>query len=816
MIDLICPHNLAVRARGHGFRALFLLASLLAASSPAQTLTLLKSFNAEANATGSNPKAQLVVGSGNMLYGTTTIGGSDGSGVVFKMQTGGSGFTVLWNFSGGNDGASPCGRLLLSGSTLYGTTSSGGVSNAGTVFSVNINGTGFTTLYSFSGGSDGGTPDAGLVLSEDTLYGTAFSGGAGGYGTVFALRADGGGFTNLHSFSGGDDSGNPYAELAISGAILYGTATGVSSDITNYGSIFSLSTSGSNFTVLKTFIAGDGTGANPYGGLVVSGDELYGTTESGTPGYGTVFKLSAGGGGFATLYSFTDETDGGNPYGGLVLSGGELYGTTESDGYGDGKVFRLSAAGSGFATLLSFAASGGLSGVNPYGGLVLSGSTLYGTTFGKGGYQASGNGTVFSVNTSGSETAVLTSFAVGSGATGPVGPLLLTGGTLYGTTGGGSSGDGTLFSIKTNGSGFATVFSFTVAGDAEPLGGLVLSGSLLYGTTGLSAGYGSVYKMTTQGELTTLATFDDTDGGYPSSPLTLSGGYFYGTTYEGGSNGYGTVYRITTGGTLTTLVSFTETNGAGPSGGLTRGSDGNFYGTTSGGGSNSYGTVFQMAPSGALTTLASFDQTNGSYPSAALTLGLDGNFYGTTQQGGSNYGGTVFQVTTNGALVTLVSFDYTNGATPSAGLTLGRDGNFYGMTGQGGANGYGTVFLVTTNGSLVTLVSFDNAHGSGPSGSLIEDGEGVFYGTTLSGGSAGYGTVFSLSLPTPQLAITPSGPNLILSWPAFETAFALQSTYDLGVAAAWNPVSLTPAIVNGQNTVTIPLSGSQMFFRLMQ
>src|SRR6266478_6055859 len=138
-------------------------------------------------------------------------------------------FTTLHSFNYSSDGATPYAGLILSGSnTLYGTARDGG-NNAGTVFALNTDGTGFTNLHNNAGNR------AGLILSGNTLYGTADSGGSSGNGTVFAVNTDGMGFTNLHSFtatSGSDpnftnsDGANPYAGLLLSGDTLYGTASG--------------------------------------------------------------------------------------------------------------------------------------------------------------------------------------------------------------------------------------------------------------------------------------------------------------------------------------------------------------------------------------------------------------------------------------------------------------------------------------------------------------------------------------------------------------------------------------------------------------
>ena len=167
----------------------------------AQTLPTLHGFtatdpNTGANTDGANPQAGLVV-SGNTLYGTAKYGGSYGNGTVFALSTNGTGFTNLYNFTGGSDGNLPQSVLILSGSTLYGTAPTGGGRDNGTVFALSTNGTGFTNLYSFTSGnynssgiitnSDGAFPYAGLILSGNTLYGTAEAGGRSGNGTVFSL-----------------------------------------------------------------------------------------------------------------------------------------------------------------------------------------------------------------------------------------------------------------------------------------------------------------------------------------------------------------------------------------------------------------------------------------------------------------------------------------------------------------------------------------------------------------------------------------------------------------------------------------------------
>jgi uncharacterized repeat protein (TIGR03803 family) len=320
----------------------------------------------------------------------------------------------------------------------------------------------------------------------------------------------------------------------------------------------------------------------------------------------------------------------------------------------------------------------------------------------------------------------------------------------------------------------ATLVNFTYNGatnvGAAPEAGLVQgSDGNFYGTTtsGGTNGYGTVFKVTPAGVLTTLVNFTDNGstnaGAVPAYAALVQGsdGNFYGTTASGGANGYGTVFQMTLSGELTTLVNFTgnvsPNQGLNPSAALVQGSDGNFYGTTALGGANNAGTVFQMTPTAVLTTLVNFTGNGsndaGSQPSAGLVQGSDGNFYGTTFYGGTNGLGTVFKMTSAGVLTTLVNFTG-NGSTnvggyPNAGLVQGSEGNFYGTTAFYGTNGNGTVFKMTPAGVLTPVVYFTNNGstdaGDNPKAGLIQGSDGNFYGTTYGGGTNADGTVFKMT-----------------------------------------------------------------------
>lgn len=261
--------------------------------------------NSYTNFGGAYPEAVLMEGSGT-LYGVTGNGGAYGNGSVFKMGTNGTGFTVLKDFpardrfSGTNtDGANP-NALVLSGSTLYGTTASGGSFDTGLVFRMNTDGTGFAVLRNFEAfvSGDAAHPNGGLLLVGGTLYGTTVNGGAGTFGTVFRINTNGTGYSVLKNFAFSDGA-SPGTSLAMAGSMLFGTTSGGG---WGGGTVFGLRSNGMEHAVLKYFppaIRNLGTdtytnsdGARPQAGVLLSEGALYGTTYwGGGSGYGTVFKL---------------------------------------------------------------------------------------------------------------------------------------------------------------------------------------------------------------------------------------------------------------------------------------------------------------------------------------------------------------------------------------------------------------------------------------------------------------------------------------------------------------------------------------------
>ena len=342
---------------------------------------------------GESPLGSLVQ-DGTKLYGMTSGGGSSNLGAIFSVNTDGSGYAVLHSFTGTvGDGSYPCGSLVQSGTKLYGMTESDGASDLGTIFSINIDGSGFTLLHSFAGGTgDGMYPNGTLILDGTTLYGMTNNGG-NDLGTVFSINTDGSGFKLIHAFVESDGA-YPYGDLLLSGSTLYGMT--FSGGALGEGTIFSVDVSGSGFAVLHNFAGGATDGAEPYGSLIKDSTKFYGITyNGGVSNAGTVFSMNFDGSGFTLLHSFAGgTTDGSDPYyANLVLSNSVLYGMAQYGGLGNsGVIFSIGSDGTEFTVLHSFAGDT-TDGGWPYGSLILSDSTLYGMTLSGG---TGDSGTVFS------------------------------------------------------------------------------------------------------------------------------------------------------------------------------------------------------------------------------------------------------------------------------------------------------------------------------------------------------------------------------------------------------------------------------------
>jgi uncharacterized repeat protein (TIGR03803 family) len=384
-------------------------------------------------------------------------------------------FSVLHYFANNPDGAQPLAGVILISNTLYGTTFQGGTNGSGVVFAVNTNGADYNILYQFSpltnvpaigdhpSNYDGANPRGALTVLGNSLFGTTGQGGPNLNGTLFSLSLDGSHFTTLFSFPGSTLSwqalSSPTGDLVPVDNIFYGvTSLGYNA----LGVVYAIGTNGMNFNPLFTFTDRTAMGDGPSGGVALLGRSLYGMTfQGGTTGNGNIYAVNTNGTGFAQLYSFPSSywnsaafantnSTGNNPVGQMRAAGGRVFGMTEYGGvWGGGTVFTIRPDGSGLVVLHAFTApaNGGtnVDGAYPLTDLIVAGDMLYGSTVSGGNY---GSGVIFSISTDGSVFNVLHHLNGPSEGYAP-NKLLLSGNTLYGATrAGGPYNVGTLFSLR--------------------------------------------------------------------------------------------------------------------------------------------------------------------------------------------------------------------------------------------------------------------------------------------------------------------------------------------------------------------------------
>lgn len=610
--------------------------------------------------TGSRPLAAPTFDGVSTLYGTTFAGGDHDLGLVYRINIDGTGFQVLHEFSGPVDGANPVAPLTLDGAgILYGTTQAGGDTGHGVVFRMATDGTGFAYLW-FWGPTDGAQPDTKLLLNGTTLYGTTFSGGTYDRGVLFRVDTILTALVKIHEFGNPaipGDSSYPLSNLILVNGLfveLYGTT--YSGGAFGGGTVFRVRTNGAAFTTLHSFDGSTSDGYVPIGGLVRDGSgNLYGTTEfGGASNLGTVFKMNATGSSFELLHSFTGgPTDGYHPENQLVLENGNLYGTAVEGGVNArGVVFRLSTSGESYGLLHDFDVDGNRPEPLVRGEPgVLYGATTWGGT--------SGFGTVYRIHEDGSGYEILRSFNGGvSDGKYPLGGLtFVPPNHLFGVTdSGGFFGEGTLYSLSTDGSAFSIVYSFSNApGFAyDPRGAPVFDGvDTLYGTTRLGGlhGEGTIYEVKIGFSPTFLFSFGEPGMGRRPGPSLLwdGSGSLYGTAEEAGPSEGGILFKFTpTGLDYEVLRDFNSYLGDG----LAVDASGRLYGASLHGGNFDAGALFGVEPDGTnFDIVHAFEggELDGQTPESGPALDGLGRAFGTTDAGGANGGGALYRAHLDGS-----------------------------------------------------------------------------------------------------------------------------------------------------------------------
>ena len=765
------------------------LALLIASAihSLAATEQVIHAFRPYSN--GGIPQAGLISDSQGNFYGTGTVGGTSGSGVVFELSPQSDGTwkeTVLYNFAGGADGAKPISGLILDATgDLYGTTYSGGfvtgecgITGCGIVYELSANADGTWSkrnLYNFQGGFDGAFPEGTLAIdTSGNLYGTTTAGGGaicGWYycGTVFELSPKSGGGWNkrtIYAFTSpnGANGNHPTAGLVLDSAgNLFGTTAwgGIYAEScsSGCGTVFELQPTATGSWTENTLyeFTGNSDGAIPQCDLILdSKGNLYGSTLQG----GGVWELvhSQSGAWSYTLLQAFDTLSAAAPQGKLTFdSAGNIYGTSGGGIKGQGQVFELthSASGWSFSSLYSFLGnepnSNVLDGSGPESGVIFDhAGNLYGTTVAGAGANCSpvgGCGTVFKLSPSiaGQWTeSIIDAFTGTDGALADVALIEDGAGNFYGVT---------------------------------PWGGVF--------------GWGAVFKLTqSKGQwiIDYLHSFNGRgDGADPFGLAINAQGELFGVASSGGSSvfansGCGVVFKLKEGTDgvwrETVLHRFGyPKDGCTPLGAPVFDKAGNLYGTTASGGDhkcplnqdNGCGTVYELTPSASgewtetLLHLFPSQPGDGQQPGPGLVFDAQGNIYGTAQYGGPNVCyigvncGTVFELSpdSNGNWNESVIYNFAAtkdvGYAPN-GLAIDGSGNLYGTTLVGGYNemGCGTVFeLSPSDSSWNTQVLYTftaGTDGCSPAAPVVLDATGNLYGTTYIGlGSSSCGSAFELS-----------------------------------------------------------------------
>jgi len=405
-----------------------------------------------------------------------TVAPAARAGDVVPDATLGGMETVLYSFGVGPtgsvctkavDGADPKGSLTYVAGTglLFGRTSTTTSSGDGTVFQIDPTGTGYAVDQFFTGAkTDGNDPrHNAMTLVGTVLYGTTLTGGQHDNGTIFGINDDGTGYSLLKNFdktqknNGGDQ---PHSCFAAAGSVLYGMTSegGKKGGTTGDGVIFSYDTSTGTYSALFSFDGKDGS--DPHGQPIVdpNGTTLYGMTRTGGKAdVGVIYSFDTTKKKLKVLHSFScpgngmptcvDKNDGAIPdHGALVQLNSTLFGLTSVGGkYGNGVLFSIKTGGKHFKILQNFGEPSTNDGVNPYGSLLLSGTTLYGTTQLGGN---TGNGTVFQIDVDGTNYGRLYDFQNGNDAQKPIDNVILLDNTLYGMAEkGGLCGNGAIFAI---------------------------------------------------------------------------------------------------------------------------------------------------------------------------------------------------------------------------------------------------------------------------------------------------------------------------------------------------------------------------------
>ena len=711
------------------------------------------------------------------FYGTTTSGGPDDTGTIFKAAPDGTGFATIKSFTYSTPGASgdeiaiqawqsPAGKL-------YGVTSRGGKNGSGVIYEYDPATSTYVVRYNFDR-TTGHTPYSTLVPGPSgKLYGITSSGGVPNKGVIYEFDYVSGNYAAKAEFDGTNGAN-------ASGGSLYLHTNGKFYGVTSFGGsvgggvIFEFDPATSVLTKKIDF-----TGANgrfPYSSLIGVGTKLYGATlQGGTSNVGTFFEYDPVAN---TLTKKVDFTSAGGSFpvtAPILANNGNLYGLTSGGGAsGAGVIYEYNPTTNVYTKKMDCTTTTGYAGLG--GMIMMPNGKLYGTMSTGGALDA---GVIFEYDPSNNTYTTKFDFDRDedtdyspTGYASRAALSLASNGLLYGATSfGGSSGRGTFFEFNPATAAFSKKVDFNDAPSGiHPYSGLMkASNGKLYGVTNVGGAYGGGVLFEVDpvtDSFTKKYDFNREGGSYPRGILAEgSNGKLFGLTSIGGDNDDGTLFEFDpVSEVFTKKYDFDENaaTGKSPYGSLMRASNNKFYGMTTQGGNTLYGAIFEFDPEqNVVTHLADFDPTTiGSAAVGDLIQAANGKLYGLAGNGGLNGAGLgvlfEFDLATN-AIASKVNFEGPNGSSPQGSLLQAPNGKLYGLTFRGGTDNAGVLFeFDPATGSYTRKYDFTVANGDGlvPLGSLALSPNGKLYGAAPQGGTNGKGTLFEFDPATGAVSTT--------------------------------------------------------------
>jgi uncharacterized repeat protein (TIGR03803 family) len=769
----------------------------------ANSTALVAAFN---GVNGADPKFGLTMDATGDLFGTTERGGANNSGTVFEIAAGSNTITTLASFNM-TDGAPDCVPVLDSNGDVFGTTGPGTFPNPGTFFEI-VKGSGTATTISISN-DVGGYPTSGLAMdSHGNLFGITFSNTNGttiSDGAVVEIPSGLNSIQIIASFNSTTGQA-PIGQLLVDSAgDIFGTADSGGPPGVNpgqaLGGVYEIKAGSNTITPLAFFqqTDSDSTTNTLAGGgtLIMDGDgNLYGATVfGGLNNDGTVFELSKGSNSITTLVSaFAYGIYG--PEGSLLLdSAGDLLGATIDGSIGS--IFQVAAGTKTFSILSTFQGNAVSSSYSP----VISDNrgNLYGAADVGG---SAGEGDVFEVPAGSNAVTTLASFTALTGNTVDGTLAFDSTGNLYGTTfAGGAYGYGTIFEVVAGSNTVTTLASFNGTNGDAPEGGVTLDAQGdLFGTTEYD-----VWELASgSNTITVLGIFDvgTNQRSWAQGAVALdSAGDVFGNTLYAGTSNDGTLFEVLHGSnSITTLASFNGTDGSHPCGGVTMDANGNIFGITASGGANGFGTAYELVNgSNTITVLASFNSAPttvvGKYSiynfpaNAGLALDAAGNLFGVLPTAGDSNEGAVFEIANGTNTVTpLASFNGADGSVPYPGLTIDSSGDLLGVTLGDGQYNAGVVFEVPGAATVAPAISSFTINNGAAQRSMVTSATIVFNqpvnlatgAITLTQRATGGGS------PTPITFTPATSDNTTwnLTFPGYTGGSLPDGIFDLTVTAA--------------------------------